>query len=952
MRKPRKTPIAKPKAKKVAKVKAKKAAPPAKPKAAKPIPRKPRTSPKSGWAKKSAKATLKRRIKEDADSQLALARDFVEKATVFKAHPLAEVFPLIQGAEFDALVEDIRANGLQHPIILHEGMILDGRNRYRACIAAGVPLRFDVFAGADPIAYVVSTNLRRRDLNASQRAFAIAELEKYGHGGKRRGDDDGANGGTKNRKQLAGEGKVSERQVARGAVVREHGAEPLKQAVRAGTVSVDKAAQLALLPADEQADIVARGEKEIVAKAKEIRAGKMRKRHAARIEKMGRIAQNNGPLPADQTFAVIYADPPWKYETWSDETGGEHAAPYPTMTLDEIAAIDVGSIVAVPAILFLWVDRQHHYEAKERLAQAWGPIVVDDPVYGPIRQPWTYRYDYIWDKELIGRGFGNRDQHEHLLAFTIGDVPMPLPELRAPSVYRERRGEHSDKPSYFRDLINAQYGTLPKIELFAREAAPGWAVWGNQAPAEADPADDLFVRLYANAEGLVELFEDHNGRGKVLSAAATMDQNMRVAHMRAVPGPLLAAIFAGEALPAEILDFLAEAKLVRGRKAPKLTSRGEDALDEWREEEARRAELAALPDDIEELIAQYGRALALRHADILGAYVDDVARGDRKLDLLQMKANGDTDFGMACDDSPAERLRRENAAAPGVEPMWNQIGLFRLDIDGTPYIVSHDDSGHIGVYAEDATKPFCSETGYQSFVGADIEGPALGCTVAHQAEVYIREAIAATSGSDGKRKPRTKKTAMQLPEVVYRIPASWSDYSDDERFGEPIRGGGEHPWECERREAEEKKAATRERKAQGEALIALLDRYARNETLAEADHAQLFAGKLILGNGVYGLTPIGEKRLASWRATQEKRAVRAAKAAASAPAPAPADDPLAGLSEQELRAAEVAAELKACEPGLPAAELAPPENIDTTDVGGIPAFLRRPKPAPASDEAA
>src|SRR5262249_4538886 len=59
-----------------------------------------------------------------------------------KFHPLADLFPLMEGAEFEALVADIKANGLGLPIILYKGMILDGRNRYRALRAFGVPLEF------------------------------------------------------------------------------------------------------------------------------------------------------------------------------------------------------------------------------------------------------------------------------------------------------------------------------------------------------------------------------------------------------------------------------------------------------------------------------------------------------------------------------------------------------------------------------------------------------------------------------------------------------------------------------------------------------------------------------------------------------------------------------------------------------------------------------------------
>lgn len=696
----------------------------------------------------------------------------------FKPHPLAEVFPLISGDEFDALVEDIRVNGLQHPIILHEGLILDGRNRYRACRAANVALRFEVFAGADPVAFVVSTNLRRRDLNASQRAFAISELEKFGHGGNRRGAAEGA----KTRKQMAGEGNVSERLVASGAVVRDHGAEPLKAAVRSGALPVEKAAQLALLPEDQQSDIVARGEKEIVAKAKEIRAEKSRKRHAERIGKMGRIAANNGPLPANK-YAVIYADPPWKFETWGEATGAERGPAYPTMTLDEICDLDIGSLVAAPAILFVWVTRQFLFQAPARIAHAWGPIIAHDPEYGAIRQPWTYRYDYVWDKVDFGMGYGNRDQHEFLLVFTLGDVPMPLPELRVGSVFREKRGEHSAKPAYFRDLINSQYGTLPKIELFARDAAPGWDVFGNQAPAESVEAAEVYLfRQFYIMDGKLraDLHPDFAGDNfrPVMAESVMTDIDRRLVIKRQ-PGPLLAALEGGQALPDAWLEYLAELKLLRGRKVPKLTAGGRNVLVDWQEAEKRNGELRELPDDVDQLVILYRETLKQRHDSITEGYLTSEVLLSYRLDLLEIKANGGHHFGMACDDLPAERLRRETAAEPGEEPLWGQIGVFRLDIDGTPYIVSHDEHMHFSIYAEDPQKPFASETGFQSFLG---DGPAFGNNVADQAEVYIREVIATHSGSDGKRRPHTKKTAMQLPEHVYRIPEAWAP----DEFGRPL----------------------------------------------------------------------------------------------------------------------------------------------------------------------
>jgi hypothetical protein len=94
-------------------------------------------------------------------------------------HPIAEVFPLLDDAELKALADDIAANGCKLPIVLHEGKILDGRNRYRACLSVGVdPPLNEWDKRGSPVAFVVSTNLHRRHLNSTQRAFAALEIEK------------------------------------------------------------------------------------------------------------------------------------------------------------------------------------------------------------------------------------------------------------------------------------------------------------------------------------------------------------------------------------------------------------------------------------------------------------------------------------------------------------------------------------------------------------------------------------------------------------------------------------------------------------------------------------------------------------------------------------------------------------------------------------------------------
>lgn len=97
----------------------------------------------------------------------------------YQFHPLAEMFPLIEGEEFKALVKDVKARGIINPIILYQGKILDGRNRYRAAIAAGVTLTDrdfkDLASGLDPEAFVISANMHRRQLSTKQKRDFIAK---------------------------------------------------------------------------------------------------------------------------------------------------------------------------------------------------------------------------------------------------------------------------------------------------------------------------------------------------------------------------------------------------------------------------------------------------------------------------------------------------------------------------------------------------------------------------------------------------------------------------------------------------------------------------------------------------------------------------------------------------------------------------------------------------------
>lgn len=95
-------------------------------------------------------------------------------------HPYANVFPLMAGNEKSRHEADIAARGLKEDITLYEGKILDGRNRYLACVSTGVKPRFVQFDGDDQAAldFVVANNRQRRHLTSSQAAMCCAEAKK------------------------------------------------------------------------------------------------------------------------------------------------------------------------------------------------------------------------------------------------------------------------------------------------------------------------------------------------------------------------------------------------------------------------------------------------------------------------------------------------------------------------------------------------------------------------------------------------------------------------------------------------------------------------------------------------------------------------------------------------------------------------------------------------------
>lgn len=150
-------------------------------------------------------------------------------------HPLSAAFPSMSSDDLAALAEDIKTNGLRHPVVLWQGQVLDGWHRFSACKAAGVEVRTVQFDGADPVAYVLSANLARRHLTPAQRAHAVVACSEWRGVGRY-----SAALQSKTTAEMAREADVSPRTIqnVKAGIRAGKG-----DAIRAGEISAEKAAE-------------------------------------------------------------------------------------------------------------------------------------------------------------------------------------------------------------------------------------------------------------------------------------------------------------------------------------------------------------------------------------------------------------------------------------------------------------------------------------------------------------------------------------------------------------------------------------------------------------------------------------------------------------------------------------------------------------------------------------
>lgn len=387
---------------------------------------------------------------------------------------------------------------LPDAVVFYDGTaywLADGFHRDAAHELAGLAeMPCDVRAGTrrDAVLYAVGANethgLRRTNEDKRRAVWILLSDEEWSHWSDR---------------EIAGRCRVSHTFVAKlrpevnGNVaiertfVSRHGtiatrtvpaADPAADAHRAAALATITANPALLYEALKgRQDVAARVTREM----RDVKQAAKKERRAEReAELADKIEAGNAALAeaaaGGKRYGLALADPEWRFAVWSDETGMDRAADnhYPTSPTEAICARPVGEIMADDAVLLLWATVPMLPDAL-RVMAAWG---------------FTYKSHVVWLKDEVGTGYWFRNQHELLLVGTRGDIPAPAMGTQFRSALAYPLGPHSEKPPFVHEIAEAYFPNLPKIELNARAARPGWDVWGAEAPeavASEAPATEL-----------------------------------------------------------------------------------------------------------------------------------------------------------------------------------------------------------------------------------------------------------------------------------------------------------------------------------------------------------------------------------------------------------------------------------------------------------------------------
>ena len=314
------------------------------------------------------------------------------------------LIPPLAPEELAQLESNILSDGCRDPLVTWQGTLLDGHNRYDICQRHGIKFTTVEMEFADEAAamdWMFANQLGRRNLTTDQRSdlrgrrYNLTKKAAHGREGRTFSELQSDTPKTDTATALAEQHGVS-----RATIIRDG-----KKAE-----ALDKLAETK----PEEAKAVRDGVKRFNEVRREIKLEEVKKAVA---------------LPTAK-YRVIYADPPWSYNDKCDagsvQSGGAEKH-YPSMTIAELCALPIKSIVEPDAVLFLWVTSPLLFECAP-IIEAWG---------------FKYKTSFVWDKVKHNMGHYNSVRHEFLLictesnSFTTSGVQLPRVQIKRNSCRTE-----------------------------------------------------------------------------------------------------------------------------------------------------------------------------------------------------------------------------------------------------------------------------------------------------------------------------------------------------------------------------------------------------------------------------------------------------------------------------------------------------------------------------------
>lgn len=380
------------------------------------------------------------------------------------------LIPPMRPEERAQLEANIVADGVRDPLVVWDGVLIDGHNRYEIATRLGLPFAVveREFATRDAaVLWIVFNQFGRRNLSVPARTELgmriepiLAEQAKARQVAVlKRGDELPVVPTSEQREErnirdlnatktatLAAEAAGLKRDTYHKAkTVLMTASAPIVEAYRAGELSTNQAYQQ-----------VRREQKEAV-------------REARRDENRAKVATVAAPtvLARGTQFATIVIDPPWDWSDEGDQDQFGRARPdYGTMTIEQLERLPVATLADDDCHLYLWITNRSLPKGF-RLLEAWG---------------FRYVTALTWVKPSFGMGNYFRGQTEHVLFAVRGS--QPLKRRDASTVLHAPRGPngHSSKPTEFAALVES-CSPGPYLEMFSRTARPDWTAWGEDAAA-------------------------------------------------------------------------------------------------------------------------------------------------------------------------------------------------------------------------------------------------------------------------------------------------------------------------------------------------------------------------------------------------------------------------------------------------------------------------------------